>query len=542
MIAQPLKVADLIADVAQGEVLLPEIQRDYVWNGPQVAKLLDSLYREFPSGQIMLWDTASLTVVTKAPEGTRAPTLPPATRPKIVLDGQQRLTSLVLALSPRDQLADDAGVEVYFHLDSEQFERYSSKMKRDPLWVSVREVITNRRSDLAILREIAAAGGPSIESSESERYLNRLQKLKRVAEYKFPIDVFKSDDYEAVTELFVRINSGGKRLRTAELALAQLALRLPGHIVKTFEDAMNDYEERGYDLDTRFLIRALIAVGTGQSRFRHLTDFWSKSPDALEGAWVRARKGIDAAVNFVRQNARFESSEWLPSLYPLITLTVFFDTHDRLAPDVENGLLRWFYIASLRGRYSSSGETALDEDLKAARETSPVEALLLPATGPKGWSPVVPDELDDAGARNPLYALAYAAARRRGAVDWFTGVSLSTDVLGSDHEIEDYHIFPKALLRRSSVRRKDIDEIANLAFLASKPNKHIGKRSPDEYLAQIAASNPDRLAAQCIPMDRSLWRLDRFQEFLAERRRLLADAINELISNPASANDHTNIS
>jgi len=93
MIGHPLKVRELLDEISRGLVLLPEIQRAYVWKGPQVSKLLDSLYHEYPAGQILLWDTIELPI-TKQLEGVEAPALPSADRPKIVLDGQQRLTSL----------------------------------------------------------------------------------------------------------------------------------------------------------------------------------------------------------------------------------------------------------------------------------------------------------------------------------------------------------------------------------------------------------------------------------------------------------------
>jgi len=93
----PLKVRELIEEIDRGEVLLPEIQRAYVWKGPQVAKLLDSLYREYPSGQILLWDTADRPV-TKGIEGVEIQPGAQSGHPKIVLDGQQRLTSLYKAL------------------------------------------------------------------------------------------------------------------------------------------------------------------------------------------------------------------------------------------------------------------------------------------------------------------------------------------------------------------------------------------------------------------------------------------------------------
>ena len=363
-------------------------------------------------------------------------------------------------------------------------------------------------------------------------YLDRLQRLRRIGEYKFPIEVFRSDDYEDVTELFVRINSGGTRLRAAELVLAQLALRLPGAIVDRFEEAMDEYTDIGYDLDSRFLIRALIAIGTGQSRFRYLTEFWKKPGSEIEHLWARTRKGVDSAVNFARQTARFESSEWLQSLNVLIPLTAYFDTHRCLVPDVEKGLLRWFYVASLRGRYSGSSETAIDEDLKAVGSADPVAELIKKALPGGSSSEVTPEEFDDAGWRNPLFPLTYAVARNRGAKDWFTGVGLATDVVGADHQIQVHHIFPKALLKEAGVARKDRDEIANLAFLTARPNRKISNRPPEQYLSEIASKHPDRLESQSIPMDYRLWRIDRFQEFLAARRSALAAEVNNLLANP----------
>lgn len=295
---------------------------------------------------------------------------------------------------------------------------------------------------------------------------------------------------------------------------------------------MEEYEELGYDLDARFLIRSFVAIGTGQSRFRYLTEFWKKDKAELEAIWKRTRKGIDWTVNFVRQNGRFEASDWLPSLSPLVPLTAFFDRQPGIVPGVERELLRWFYVASLRGRYSGSGETALDEDLKAVASADPVGALMRNVV-PAGYTAdVTPDEFDDAGWRNPLFPLTYALARKRGAKDWFTGVGLATDVAGEDHDIQVHHIFPKKLLKEAGVARKDRDEIANLAFLGARPNRKIAARLPEEYLAEIARKHPERLEAQAVPMDSTLWRLERFQEFLAARRDLLATGVNALLHDP----------
>jgi uncharacterized protein with ParB-like and HNH nuclease domain len=133
MIGHPLKVRELLDEVERGQVMLPEIQRAYVWKGPQVSRLLDSLYREYPAGQLLLWDTIDLPIL-KRPEGVAAAALPSAGQPKIVLDGQQRLTSLYKALGQTDD-----PIEVYFNLDTEQFQLYLRRLKADPLWVPTQQ-------------------------------------------------------------------------------------------------------------------------------------------------------------------------------------------------------------------------------------------------------------------------------------------------------------------------------------------------------------------------------------------------------------------
>jgi hypothetical protein len=275
----------------------------------------------------------------------------------------------------------------------------------------------------------------------------------------------------------------------------------------------------------------MLAQRAGQSRFRYLTEFWKKPQEEIERIWERTRKAVDSAVNFVRQDARFESSDWLPSLNALIPLAAYYDRQPKITGEVEVRLLRWFYLASLRGRYSTSPETAMDEDLRALASADPIGALVK-NLGPALSLPVTADEFDDAGWRNPLFPMTYALARKRGAKDWFRGIGIGTDVVGQEHEIQVHHIFPKALLKETGVSRKNRDEIANLAFLAAKPNRQISKRPPEQYLAEIAAQHADRLEAQSIPMDRELWKLANYERFLAVRRQMLAQAVEALLQNP----------
>lgn len=527
LIANPLTVRELLEEIDRAEVLLPEIQRAYVWKSSQVTKLLDSLYMAFPTGQILLWDNGGEVVHTKTLSGVKKNTLANSSSPKIVLDGQQRLTSLHKALQGKN------GMRVCFNLEDEIFQLHQKRLDSDPYWVAVEKVYRNEVQDLQVLRLIEKSGGPKLDSAKANEYLDRLRRLRAIADYKFPIEIFRNDNYETVTELFVRINSGGTRLRGAELALAQLALKLPGFIVSKFEETLEVYGDAGYDLDTRFLTRALIVIGTGQSRFRYLNEFLTRSQSALIKSWKRTKLALDSAINFSRENARFDTSAWLPTQMALLPIAAYFDKHDKLTPNVEEELLRWFYLAFARGRYSKSSETALDEDLKAVQMPSPTKQLVKNVLGGGHNDRVSVDELEEAGTRSSLFGLTYAAARASGAKDWFNGVAVADESIGDDHEVQVHHIFPKQILNAKKVPLEKRDEIANLAFLAARPNRQISATPPKEYLADIANSHPERLISQCVPMNRALWRVERFDDFLKERRKLLAERINGLIENPS---------
>ena len=527
MIAHPLKVRELLDEIARGEVVLPEFQRAYVWKVSQVVRLLDSLYQGYPTGQILLWDPAGLPT-TRGLEGVEQSGLPSPGRPKVVLDGQQRLTSLYRALSPGAK----EPVDVSLHLQREEFALERERHAQDPYWVPVRAVLTQALHDLDLLQRIAAAGGPGLDSPQARTFLDRLQGLRRIAEYRFPIEVFKSDDYEQVTELFVRINSGGTRLHRAELILAELALRLPGTLSERFEEASELYSEAGFPLDTRFFVRALVAVGTGQSRFRSLGKLLARSPGELEATWKQTRRGLDRAVSFVRHQARIASAEWLPSYNALVPLTAFFAREPQVTREVEVGLLRWFYLALLRGRYSAATESALDEDLQALTRPNPVLALLeqmVQAAG--GGLSVDPDELGEADWKNPLFPLSYVVARKAAAEDWFTGEPLAGSAAGRS-KIHVHPVFPRALLRKAGVAQRQREEIANLVFLAGPPGEQLERLPPEAYLADVAARHPERLRAQSIPLKRELWRVERYADFLAARRELLAGALNALLDDP----------
>ncbi len=139
------------------------------------------------------------------------------------------------------------------------------------------------------------------------------------------------------------------------------------------------------------------------------------------------------------------------------------------------------------------------------------------------------------------YKFSYVLARARDAKDWFTGQVLYQRAIGRSNGLESHHIFPKAVLAKagysSGEHRRLINEIANRAFLTQKANRTIAASPPGQYLPAVLAARPEALKAQCVPMDQSLWSVDEYPRFLAERRVLLARAMNEYLDSLIPADE-----
>src|SRR5699024_7262072 len=125
-----------------------------------------------------------------------------------------------------------------------------------------------------------------------------------------------------------------------------------------------------------------------------------------------------------------------------------------------------------------------------------------------------------------FYPLLYLLIRARGARDLSTGRELTAEALGSHSELQRHTLFPTILLRGHDAKS---DAIANFCFLADGNNLGVGQLAPHEYLGRVEAEQPGVLASQWIPTDPSLWRVERYRDFLAARREMLAEAAQSFL-------------
>ena len=570
---QNIPIGTLVDMYKRGELRLPEIQRHYVWQATRVRDLLDSLYRGYPSGSILMWETDE-------PVPTRNFAIEQETNAfagrKLLLDGQQRLTSLTAVLggdlvsvrgrkkpidilfnlehpegppvddteinsdetsplTPDDEVndesdeAEEAEQVLQGKVSRRTFVVASNALLAQPNWVSVTQVFKTA-NDAEILEK---AGIESFKDPRYQKYSDRLKKLRAIKDYSYVVHVLeRSMSYEEVTEIFVRVNSLGAKLRSSDLALAQMTSRWP-NLLKELEAFQEECEQSWFTIELGHLVRSIVVFATQQCLFRTVAN----TPiEKLKDGWVQAKEGLRFAINFLRTNAGIEDESLLSSpMFIHAVAAVSRAKDNKLTADEQNKLLHWLLVANARGRYSrGSTETLLNEDLNIIFKTGDIGGLIDPVKRQFGRLHIEPGDLAGRGVNSPLFSLAYLALKASGAKDWYSGLGLSLTHQGKLHFIQWHHIIPKSLLK-DKFETGEINEISNMAFITGQTNRRISNKEATDYLKDIVVKQGEAaLTSQCVSTDSELWVTERYRDFLAHRRVALAERMNSFIKAKAN--------
>jgi hypothetical protein len=333
--------------------------------------------------------------------------------------------------------------------------------------------------------------------------------------------------YDEVTEIFVRVNSLGAKLRGSDLALAQITAKWRNSL-KLFQEFQEKCAEAGFDLDLGLHLKNMIVFATGQSRFLTVGGL---ALEVVQKAWKESCEGMEFALNFLKNNARIDSPALLSSPFLLVTLSYFGHKRDyRLSPEDAERLRYWILVANAKGRYSrGSSETILDQDVAILRQGAAAPELIERLRQQVGRLDIAPEELEGRNQRSALFKTMFLAFRQAGAKDWRSNLAIALDHSGVQHRLQFHHIFPKAVLK-SNYTSREADDIANLSFIGGKTNRAISDKAPVSYFPGLLEKmGPSVFEAQCIPMETPLLDVPNYKAFLAKRREMVAGRINDFL-------------
>lgn len=519
-----MNVETIIRDVENRDLVLPEFQRDFVWKEDDIKKFIQSLYKNYPTGSLLIWKTL------KPPKlrGDHKPADNVYTR--VLLDGQQRLTTLYLFIkgkTPPYYTNQIKKFNLFFNIETEEFRYYQKSIMEGKIeWLSLINFFQQESAALFIQK--------SSNPDYYFKFLVQLTNLEKIKKYDYYIDEEKLgslNDIKEVVRIFNLVNKQGRSLFEEDLALAHVSVFWP-EIKDLFRIELSLYKQLGFVFDFNFLIMCLNASTTGHAKFE---GFYHMSEKEIKDSWEKVKKALIYLLNIIRDKAYIDSTAnyELKSEALLVPLVVYLANNNCEFKNEkeQNKFLFWFYNALMWGRYTRRGKSSpLEQDVVTiTREKSP-ESLIHNFEREVRYFDVKPDNLEGASVTSPFFNMTFIVAKSKGAIDWFTGNNLHTKLIGQSYKLHKHHIFPKDFLRKKGIytkeNKKSVNEIANRAFLTEKANLKIRNSEPNDYLNEVIKKYPKSLSQQFVTEKAELWKVENFEDFLKDRRIKIASEIN----------------
>ncbi len=532
-----MKISTILDKVDENQLFVPAFQREYVWKRDDAKLLIDSLIKEYPTGTMLTWETAEppeLKGPHKYDEKQGAV--------RILLDGQQRVTTLYMLIRGQippyytaPEITNDTR-GLYVNIESLELSYYMRKrMDNNPLWQNITDIFLRKVRAKDIVRELENRG-ETVGRERDDCIDDNMRAIDNILNRDFPEQTIpiKAKIREAI-DIFYKVNASGVALTDAELALAQISGYWP-QARDTFKKKLAALAEHGFVFKLDFVVYALLAclhhVG---SEMRKLHG--SENNELVRSAWQRLDgQVLDYVVNLLRTHAYVDHTDEINSIYALIPIITFcFDKKGKALTEQEIlKMVKWFYYSQIRARYVSQLPQKLDFDLRIIAESAQPFDELLNVIKEERPLKITPAEFEGRSISHPLFGIMRWYLKSRDAICLTTGVGLRMN-MGEKYQLEKDHIFPYSRLKEVGYGKGNrlkyalAQELTNRALLTQVANRSKSASTAADYLAEVKQRFPKALALQCIPENEDLWQRDRFEDFLKERRHLLAEALNKFI-------------
>lgn len=529
-------IDNILGFIHSEEITIPDIQRPFVWKPKNVRDLIDSLYNGYPTGYLILWQNPNV----KLKDGREA------SGTKILIDGQQRVTALMTALAGKPIITKDYEQKAYkiafnplAQGDEERFAVQTPAHIKSKNWIpDISIIFTPGFNAFSFIHEYLQRN----PDAPTDRLNNAIQKLLDIRTCQMGTIVLVPDlDIHEVTEIFVRINSQGKRLNESDFAMSKIAsdTKYGGNILRKAIDYFchlsvnphsyknlthSDIEFRESDFvkslewlqdnkldiykpDYNDMLRVCLMHKFGRGKLADLVsllsgrDFETRTykESIVEDSFNKLTAGVKNFMseylfkNFILtiQGCGFISEKLLNSKMTLdfaYTLYLILHTsHEVEKTEVKRLVQKWFVLSTLTSRYISSPESQMDRDLRNISSKGfmhflrEIEEASLSETF---WSVGLVQNLETSSTNSPFFNTYIAAQVCNAEPSLFSSTTKVADLVAITGDI--HHIFPKEYLKQNNITDKSkYNQVANYTYLDSIINKSISKQSPGEYFSKV---------------------------------------------------------
>lgn len=583
-------VENIISSIKAGDIAIPEIQRPFVWDATKVRDLMDSLYKGFPVGYIIVWKNPDIRLKDgKISYGK-----------KILIDGQQRITAIQAAIVGQEVV--DASykkkrITIAFNPIEETFEVCNPAIRKNIRWISdIADVFDVGFDAWEFVNQYCEANGITGKQSDINKTIMKLMAIKGIN--LGVTELSQSLTIDEVTDIFIRINSQGVVLSQADFAMSKISSddKYGGSIIRKMIDYFCHFMRRPSDSeaiianDNDFVsspalnkikwiaeeqddvyvpsytdvLRVSFTHKFRRGKIADLVSLLSgrnfETRENLESiaqeSFAKLREGVEAFVNktnFQRYlmivkslgivDASMVRSQNVLNFGYILYLSL---KEQNFKPaKIESLVRRWIVLTILIGRYSGSAESVIDYDIKRFTEQNPegfVKNMEEGELSDAFWNTVLVQRLDTSVSSSPYFLVFLMAQVKRGARGFLSSQINVQSLIEQRGDI--HHIFPKKYLQKNGVNnRKDYNQIANYVYTQSEINIKIKDTAPRDYMSNMKSqisgagsyygniNNAEDLDANlsenCIPKDIVEMDVSNYNEFLSERRIMMAQYIKE---------------
>lgn len=542
-----------------GGFWLPNIQRSFVWSEEQICRLFDSILREYPISTLLVWKTTSRIRRRKFIDNFRPVDrnhlssffVPDDDKKKsLVLDGQQRLQSLFIGLKGsydgRELFLDILSGEVAAPDDVKyRFEFLSGNGATFP-WIKFKELVFSSEDPLTAAERIIESAPVPLSAEEKKKISRHVGIVFKTFQGDDGIGYQELDSIENpslyteddVVEVFIRANSGGTKLGKSDLLFALLASAWDT-ANDEMEDLLDLLNQRGFAFTRDFVLKTCLTL-LGQGARYEVEKFRKAGVRAaIEEKWDDISDAIKDVLDFVGGKTFIRCDKALPSylvLIPLVYVRYHYPEQWAQAKDVDTYILR----SLLAGAFSGTPDQLIDNLVSEIQRTKSfdVQAMFGEMRSSNRALELTEDRLFEMGYGSDSIHLLFNI--------WYRSFNYTPAYKNNMPQVD--HIFPQSWLRKIKQRnpstgRLDImryregdrNQLANCMLLTAKENGAGGKSDtpPDEWFVGPRAEE-SYLEMHLIPNDPSLWKLERFDDFIVERKKLIVEKFRTLIV-PAAA-------
>ncbi|MGO4928042.1 DUF262 domain-containing protein [Aerococcaceae bacterium DSM 109653] len=579
-------ISTLLGWIRDGQVAIPEIQRPFVWKKSKVRDLIDSLFKNYPVGYIITWKNPDV----RLKDGSLSQ------GKNILIDGQQRVTALMAAISGEpviDHNYSKGRITIAFNPKTRVFEVSNAAIIKDEAWIP--DISALFKPDFSQYQFIMdyCEKHPDVNPDKLNQ---RIQKLINIKNNQIGIIELNSElGIDTVNQIFVRINSQGTSLSQSDFVMSKIAVNnvYNGPLIrKTIDYFANviqtpsnlqtilnndseftqsdyfhlikwvtNYESSVFLPKYNDIIRVIFAVKFKRGRMSDLVSLLSGRNFETRGyedriiqeTFTLLDEGLKQflnEINFKRfcmiiksigvvDKKMITSQNNINFAYALFLLLREKGYADHI---VQKVVRKWYVLATLTGKYSSSPESQIDFDIKRFNEQDPEVYLHRTEQGELGdsyWETILPDNYNTNSIRSPYFNV-FLMAQVFNKTKAFLSDKITVQQLLEERG-DLHHIFPKNYLVKNGFKQNQYNQLSNYVYAEQPINIRISNHAPKEYLGRIMEQIKSgqlelgeiqsiqkleqNFKENAIPLNLIGMDIASYNDFLNDRRQLMSEVV-----------------